>query len=97
MLDVVELLAANGAELDALNDDGLTALDVAEGRRAEGDTGARGFGGPPPGAPPQAEDDRPSMEEMALRLRSLMQAAGVAIVEHGVVPSEDDSEDSSST
>jgi hypothetical protein len=89
MLDVVELLAANGGELAALNADGLTALDVAEGRRAEGSE-APVPSGPPPGLIEQAEDDRPSMEEIAARLRELMQADGVAIVEHGVVPSADE-------
>ena len=87
-LDVVELLAANGAVLDAANGDGLTALDVAEGRRAEGSEGGNRprFGGGIPGLPGQGEDTRPSLEEIAGRLRELMQAAGVEIVEHGVAP-----------
>ena len=86
MIDVIEVLAEHGAVLDALNGDGLTALDLAEGRRAEGSEGDRGPGGPPPGAPGQEPDDRPSMEEVAAKLRELMETAGVPIVEHGVIP-----------
>jgi len=92
-LDVVELLAANGASLDALDENGLTALDVAEGRRAEGAEPQRGPGGPPVGPPMEGEDDRPTLEEVAMRLRELMQQTGTAIVEHGVVPANDDSEE----
>jgi uncharacterized protein len=83
MMDVIEVLAAHGAQLDALNEDGLTALDVAEGRRAEGAEAPRGPGGPP-GLLGLASDDRPSREEIAAKLRELMDANGVAIVEHGV-------------
>jgi ankyrin repeat protein len=90
MIDVIEVLAEHGAELDALNGDGLTALDFAEGRRAEG-APAEESGGPPPGAPMQADDDRPTMEQVAAKLRELMEAAGVAIVEHGVIPTDDES------
>jgi ankyrin repeat protein len=90
VIDVIEVLASHGAELDALNGDGLTALDVAEGRRAEGDRPAPPSGGPPPGLLGESEDDRPSMEEVAAKLRELMLANGVAIVEHGVAPSDAD-------
>ncbi|HUF72341.1 MAG TPA: ankyrin repeat domain-containing protein [Gammaproteobacteria bacterium] len=90
MIDVIEVLAAKGAALDALNDDGLTALDIAEGRRAEGSEPGPAAGGPPPGLLDQADDDRPSMEDVAARLRELMQAGGVTIVEHGVMPSDDE-------
>jgi ankyrin repeat protein len=89
-LDVVELLAANGAELDAMNADGLTALDIAEGRRAEGSEGRRGPGGPGPGLFGPSDDDRPTLEEVAARLRELMEEGGIEIVEHGVVPSDDE-------
>ena len=88
-LDIVEVLAQHGAQLDALNRDGLTALDVAEGRRAEGGGGGGRRGGGPPfgggffgGA--QADDNRPTQEQVAARLRELMGEAGVPIVEHGV-------------
>jgi hypothetical protein len=91
-LEVVEMLARHGAELDATNDDGLTALDIAEGRRAEGaQTGpGGGFGGPPPGLPGAEPDTRPTLEQVAARLRELMEAAGTPIVEHGVRPSDDE-------
>jgi ankyrin repeat protein len=93
-IEVMELLAASGAELDALNGDGLTALDFAEGRRAEGSgSGRRGPGGPPPGIPGMQQDDRPDMETVATRLRELMVEAGTPIVEHGVVPSSDAEDD----
>jgi hypothetical protein len=92
-LDVVEVLAEHGAQLDALNGDGLTALDVAEGRRAEtsGGGGGRRGGGPPfgggfPGGPPGGNDDQPSNEEIAARLRELMAEAGTVVVEHGMAP-----------
>ena len=55
-LDMIRALAAHGAKLDAPNKDGLSALDVAEGKRPEG-AAARGAGGrggargvPPPPA-----------------------------------------------
>jgi ankyrin repeat protein len=85
-VDVIRLLGEAGAKLDALNGDGLTALDVAEGRRAEGGGGRRGpgFGGGPLGGGPGG--DGPTPEDVAKLLRELMQDAGVAIVEHGVAP-----------
>lgn len=92
MIEVIDVLAEHGAVLDAVNGDGLTALDVAEGRRAEGSEDGRGPGGPP-GLPGQEPDDRPSMEEVAARLRELMQTAGVPIVEHGVVPAAEEDEE----
>jgi ankyrin repeat protein len=86
-LEIIRALADHGAKLDALNGAGLTALDVAEGRRGEGRGGGgggrgRGFG--PPGGPPGAADDGPTNEDVAVLLRELMQAQGVAIVEHGI-------------
>jgi ankyrin repeat protein len=96
-LEVIELLAAHGAVLDAANEDGLTALDIAEGRRAEGARGGSrgGPGGPPPGLLGPEPDDRPTLEQVAARLRELMEAAGTPIVEHGVAASagDDDAEE----
>lgn len=93
-LDIVELLASHGAKLDAVNDDGLTALDIAEGRRAEGDDGgANGFGGPPPGLLGPEPEDQPTLEQIAARLRELMAAAGTPIIEHGVSKSDDETEE----
>jgi len=91
-LDVVEVLASHGAQLDAFNGDGLTALDISEGRRVEGsDGGGRRGGGPQlgggfPGGGRGGGDDQPTQEEIAARLRELMEEAGLPIVEHGVVP-----------
>jgi ankyrin repeat protein len=92
MIDVIDVLAEHGAVLDALNGDGLSALDIAEGRRAEGSEDSGGPSGPP-GLPGQEPDDRPSMEQVAARLRELMQSAGVPIVEHGVVPEAEEDEE----
>jgi ankyrin repeat protein len=87
-LEMIRALAEHGAKLDALNGAGLTALDVAEGRRGEGRGGGGGRGrgfGPPGGlGPPGAGNDGPTNEDVAALLRELMQAQGVAIVEHGV-------------
>jgi len=88
-LEMIRALAEHGATLDALNSAGLTALDVAEGRRGEGRGGGGGRGrgfGPPGGGfgPPGAGAEGPTNEEVAALLRELMQAQGVAIVEHGV-------------
>ena len=54
-LDIIRALADAGADLEQRDDDGLTALDVAEGRRPEGAEdapagrgGRGGRGGPPP-------------------------------------------------
>ena len=85
-LDAIRVLAEHGAVLDALNGDGLTALDVAEGRRAEGAAPPRGFGGFGGLGPGGPGADRPTEEQVAALLRELMESAGVAIVEHGVVP-----------
>jgi hypothetical protein len=52
-LDMIRALAAHGAKLDEPNKDGLTALDVAEGKRPEG-AAARGGRGGARGAPPPA-------------------------------------------
>jgi ankyrin repeat protein len=87
-LDIIRALADHGARLDALNGSGLTALDVAEGRRGEGGPagGGRGFGGFPGGGfgPPGANAEGPTNEDVAALLRELMQAQGVPIVEHGI-------------
>ena len=50
-LDMIRALAAHGAKLDEPNKDGLTALDVAEGKQPAGAAargGRGGRGGPPP-------------------------------------------------
>jgi len=88
-LEMIRALGDHGAKLDALNSGGLTALDVAEGRRGEGRGGGGGRGrgfGPPGGGfgPPGAANEGPTNEDVAALLRELMQAQGVAIVEHGI-------------
>ena len=50
-LDMIKALAQAGAKLDAPNKDGLSALDVAEGKQPEG-AAARGGRGARGGAPP---------------------------------------------
>jgi hypothetical protein len=87
-VDIIQALAAAGATLDVLNGQGLTALDVAEGRRGEGGGGGGGgrggfggFGGF--GGGPGGNSDGPSNEDVAALLRELLQANGFEIVEHG--------------
>jgi ankyrin repeat protein len=89
-LDIIRTLAEHGADLAALNGSGLTALDVAEGRRGEGGGGGgrRGFGGGGIPGLMGGNDDRPSNEEVAALLRELMTAQGVEIVEHGTAASD---------
>jgi ankyrin repeat protein len=85
-VELIQLLAEHGAKLDALNKEGLTALDLAEGRRGEGGGGpggGRGFAG---FGPPGGDAEGPTNEDVAALLRELMEAQGVAIVEHGTVP-----------
>jgi ankyrin repeat protein len=53
-LDMIRALAAHGAKLDAPNKDGLSALDVAEGKRPEGAAARGGGRGGARGAPPPA-------------------------------------------
>ena len=48
-LDMVRALAAAGVKFDATNKDGLTALDVAEGKQPEGKQPAGQRGAPPAG------------------------------------------------
>jgi ankyrin repeat protein len=89
-LEIIHALADAGAKLDALNGDGLTALDVAEGRRGSasgGRGGGRGgFGGGFPGAGGGGDSDGPTNEDVAALLRELMESHGFEIVEHGTVP-----------
>jgi ankyrin repeat protein len=89
-LDAIRLLAEFDVELDALNSDGLTALDVAEGRRADGERRPGGFGGGFAPGGGFGSPDGPTQEDVAALLRELMESSGVPIVEHGVLPAEDD-------
>lgn len=86
-LGIIRALADAGAKLDALNGSGLTALDVAEGRRGEGGDvggGGRGRGFGPGFGPPGGAAEGPSNEEIAAVLRELMTTHGFEIVEHGM-------------
>ena len=81
-LEMIRALANAGAKLDITNNDGLTALDIAEGKRpagaAAGAAGARGAG--PRGAPPAVgggpgrggRGGAASPAEVAAELRKLM-------------------------
>jgi ankyrin repeat protein len=78
-LDMIRALAEAGAKLDAVNNDKLTALDVAEGKQPEGARGgagargARGGGAPPPaGGRGGARGGGTSRAEVAAELRKLM-------------------------
>jgi len=80
-LDMIRALAAHGAKLDAPNKDGLSALDVAEGKRPEG-AAARGGGGrggargaPPPAGGARGRGGRGggvTQQDVAAELRKLM-------------------------
>ena len=69
-LDIIRALGGAGVDFDQTDDDGLTALDVAEGRRPEGEEG--------PGAGPDDGDGgrggrgSPPPPEVAALLRELM-------------------------
>lgn len=73
-LDMIRALADAGASLERTNDAGLTALDIAEGKRPEG----RGDGGGGRGGPPAARGGRGrggrggANPEVAALLRELM-------------------------
>jgi ankyrin repeat protein len=75
-LDLIRLLAGAGVKFDATNNDGLTALDVAEGKRPANATAARGGrGGAPPAAGARGRGGRgngPTQQDVAKLLRELM-------------------------
>jgi ankyrin repeat protein len=73
-LDIIRTLAQAGAKLDVPNKDGLTALDVAEGKEPEGARGERGRGAtPPPAAGGRGRGKgAASPKEVAALLRELM-------------------------
>jgi ankyrin repeat protein len=76
-LDMIRALAAHGAKLDAPNKDGLSALDVAEGKQPEGaPRGGRGArGGPPPAGGARGRGGRGggvTQRDVAAELRKLM-------------------------
>jgi ankyrin repeat protein len=72
-LDMIRALAGAGAKLDEPNKDGLTALDVAEGKRPPGE-GARGGRGGPQGGGARGRGGRgaASQQDVAKLLRELM-------------------------
>lgn len=69
-LDVIKALAEGGATLDLPDGDGKTALHMAENPPPEVDAG--------PFGPPRNRGDA-TPEEIAVALRELMQAAGLAV------------------
>ena len=74
-LDMIKALAAHGVNFSQPNNDGLTALDVVEGRRPEGAAPARGArGGAPPAGGARGRGGRggTSPQEVAKVLRELM-------------------------
>jgi len=76
-LEMIRLLAQSGAKLDDPNKDGLTALDVAEGKKPQGERG-RGAAPPPPPAAGRGGRGGASQQEVAKLLRELM---GLPLVE----------------
>jgi hypothetical protein len=72
-LDMIRVLAEHGVKFDEPNKDGLTALDVVEGRQPPG-APARGARGAPPAGGPRGRGGRggTSPQEVAKLLRELM-------------------------
>ena len=71
-LDIIRALADAGVDFDQPNNDGLTALDVADGKRPEGDNGARGAGPAGRGGRGRGGRGRTPDPEVAILLRELM-------------------------
>lgn len=72
-LEMIRTLAAAKVDFEQKNNDGFTALDVAEGRQPAAAAGGRGRGGPPPGAG-RGRGGRggASQQDVAKLLRELM-------------------------
>jgi len=92
-LNMIRALAEAGAKLDAPNRDGLSALDVAEGKRPEGAAargGAAGRGGPPaPAGGARGRGARgggPTQQDVAKLLRELMGLPPAPPAVQGVPP-----------
>lgn len=66
-LEIIQALADSGVDFNQPNDDDLTALDIAEGRRPEGEEQAEPDGGGRGG-----RGGRTPPPEVAARLRELM-------------------------
>jgi hypothetical protein len=73
-LELIRTLAAAKVDFNQKNNDGLTALDVAEGRQPEGRAAGpgRGRGGAPPGGRGRGGRGGASQQEVAKLLRELM-------------------------
>jgi ankyrin repeat protein len=69
-LEMIRALAKAKVDFNQKNDDGFTALDVAEGRKKEGGAGPRA-GGPPPGGG-RGRGRGASPQDVAKLLRELM-------------------------
>lgn len=72
-LEMIKTLAAAKVDFNQPNSDGLTALDVAEGKQpAKAAAGGRGRGGAPPGGRGRGGRGAASPQEVAKLLRELM-------------------------
>ena len=71
-LDIIQALGDAGVDFDQTNDDGFTALDVAEGRRPEGEAAEGRGAGPPGGGRGRGGRGGPPPPEVAALLRELM-------------------------
>jgi len=72
-LEMIRLLAKHGVKFDEPNRDGLTALDVAEGKRPANARGGRGGRGAPPAPGARGRGGRGATpQEVAKLLRELM-------------------------
>jgi hypothetical protein len=70
-LELIKALAAAKVDFNQKNNDGFTALDVAEGRQPEGRAG-RGGRGAPPGGRGRGGRGAASQQDVAKLLRELM-------------------------
>ena len=71
-LDIIRALGEAGVDFDQPNGDGLTALDVADGKRPEGETEGRGAGPAGRGGRGRGGRGRTPDPEVAILLRELM-------------------------
>src|SRR5262249_30771496 len=73
-LDMIRVLAQGGVKFDATNKDGLTALDVAEGKKAAGKETTGQRGAPPAGGGGRGRGGRgaANQQDVAKLLRELM-------------------------
>ena len=84
-IEMIRTLAAAKVDFNQKNNDGFTALDVAEGRQPAAGAGARGRGGPPAGGRGRGGRGA-SQQDVAKLLRELMGLPAPSAVEGPPAP-----------